>query len=119
MKIKPAPSPSFETQVCHAGDRQWSVARLAQLSAHLPVMDIPLAHLNLSDEMGPYTVREMAGHVAAIKTADLSYPIILCADGCILDGRHRVCRCIIEGKKTIKAVRFETTPEPCKWINDE
>ena len=43
---------------------------------------------------------------------DLDYPIILCADGHLMDGMHRVAKALYEGRKNIKAVRFEVTPEP-------
>jgi hypothetical protein len=47
-----------------------------------------------------------------IMKADLNYPIILDEDGEIIDGRHRVIKALYLGHKTIKAVRFDTNPEP-------
>ncbi len=44
--------------------------------------------------------------------ANLSHPIVLSQDGRVMDGMHRVCRALIEGRKTIRAVRFEVDPEP-------
>ena len=35
-------------------------------------------------------------------------------DGEIMDGRHRMMKCLLEGIETIKAVRFEENPYPCK-----
>ena len=29
-----------------------------------------------------------------------------------MDGGHRLCKAILEGRKTIKAVQFTTMPEP-------
>lgn len=53
-------------------------------------------------------------HMAAINAADLSYPIILDEDGEIMDGRHRIMKAMLAGEKTIKAVRFDENPSPCK-----
>jgi hypothetical protein len=33
-----------------------------------------------------------------------------------MDGMHRVCKALIEGRETISAVRFEEDPEP-DYIN--
>jgi elongation factor P hydroxylase len=44
--------------------------------------------------------------------ADRSYPIILAADGRVMDGMHRIARAVLDGETTIKAVRFTTDPEP-------
>ena len=47
-----------------------------------------------------------------IDEVDLSYPIILDRDGRVMDGMHRICRAVREGKDTIPAVRFAASPEP-------
>ena len=43
-------------------------------------------------------------HVKLVQDADLSYPIIVNRRGSIIDGRHRLCKAILEWHKTIKAV---------------
>ena len=88
--------------------------RLIELSKNLEVMDIPLNHMNMYYKYENLTLRELAGHMVAVREADLKYPIILDEDGEIMDGRHRLIKAIIENKKTIKAVRFKENPEPCK-----
>ena len=47
-----------------------------------------------------------------IEQADLDHPIILSADGRVMDGMHRICKAWMCGNKTIKAVQFETDPTP-------
>lgn len=42
-----------------------------------------------------------------IKNCSLEHPIILAPNGNILDGVHRVCKAIIEGKMKIKAYRLK------------
>jgi len=58
------------------------------------------------------TLRRVAEHSARIRDADLSRPIILNADGSLMDGGHRLCKALLLGMKTIKAVQFDVMPEP-------
>ncbi len=63
------------------------------------------------------TLRDILGHLERIQRVDLGYPIILNADGSLMDGGHRLCKAILEGRSTIKAVQFAVTPEPDE-VND-
>jgi len=101
-------------QMAKLGKHRWYVSRLFELSRSLEVMDIPLKHMNMYYQYEDLTLREMCGHMVAIKNAELKYPIILDEDGEIMDGRHRLMKAIIEGKETIKVVRFEKNPSPCR-----
>ena len=101
-------------QMSQLGKHHWSVARLILLAKDLPVMNIPLDHLNIYHKYGDLTLRELVEHMKSVNDADLKYPIILDEDGELMDGRHRIMRAIMENKKTIKAVRFEENPTPCK-----
>ena len=47
-----------------------------------------------------------------VQETDLDHPLILDEEGFIMDGWHRVAKALLEGRETIKAVRFETTPAP-------
>jgi hypothetical protein len=51
-------------------------------------------------------------HLRLVGEVDPSYPIILGSDGRVMDGMHRVVRAILSGDDTIRAVRFDTDPEP-------
>lgn len=106
--------PSYGTQVAILGCHEWSVARLVALSCNLPVMEIPLTHLSLYHKYETLTLREMVMHMEVVNAADLHHPIILDEDGEVMDGRHRVMKALLEGRKKIKAVRFETNPAPCR-----
>lgn len=81
-------------------------------------MIIPLDHLNIYNLYEKLTLREMVSHMMAVNDADLSKPIILDEDGELMDGRHRIMKALLLGKKTIKAVRFEKNPYPCQ-IHDQ
>jgi len=103
-----------DNQMSQLGRHHWNVARLFQLSKDLKVMDIPLDHLNVHNIYEKLTMRDMVMHMKAIQSADLKHPIILDEDGEIMDGRHRVMKAMLTGKETIKAVRFDANPAPCK-----
>ncbi len=96
----------------------WDVDNLVRASVDLPVMDVPLDSITDVDTdfwfaFGPTpTVRRIIDHIRLIQEVDLAYPIILGADGRVMDGMHRVARAILEGHPTIRAVRFVTEPEP-------
>jgi hypothetical protein len=64
------------------------------------------------DESQQPTVRKVIEHVRLIEDVDLSYPIILGPDGRVMDGMHPVARAILEGRKTITAVRLPDVPDP-------
>ena len=36
----------------------------------------------------------------------------------MMRGRHRVCKALLEGVESIKAVRFKDTPD-CDWVDKE
>lgn len=101
-------------QMCTIGRNSWSVARLIELARELPVMDVPLNHLYVYNTYEKLTLREMVMHMNAVNSADMSYPIMLDEDGEILDGRHRLMKAMLTGAETIKVVRFDENPSPCR-----
>ena len=112
MKIKEWHNPS--DQMCNVGRHSWSVPRLFELSRNLPVMEVPLNHLSLYYTYEKLTLRDLVMHMNAVNNADLDKPIILDEDGDLMDGRHRLMKAMLLGKETIKAVRFDENPAPCK-----
>jgi hypothetical protein len=101
------------------GLRAWDIHRLVQLSQHLARERVSLAEIREVDE--PYwssertrglTCREIVSHARLMLDCDLSYPIILSSDGRVMDGMHRVCKALLEGRIEIEAVRFLHDPEP-------
>jgi hypothetical protein len=96
----------------------WDVHRLIELSKDLVPQDISLNSISELRENYWFQNKEdspsclaIAEHCRLIEETDLRYPIILSANGRIMDGMHRVCKAYIEGKKTIKAVQFLVDPE--------
>lgn len=97
----------------------WDVRRLVKLADPLPVVNVALADIEELDEAywfqgfnGPPTTRSIVEHARLIEAADLKWPILLCAQGRVMDGMHRVAKALLEGRDTIQAKRFEATPEP-------
>lgn len=97
----------------------WDVDRLIELSQALPVSSVALDSIREiddiywfdDDEQKP-TCRNVLLHMRLIEECDLSYPIILGADGRVMDGMHRVAKALMEGWLEIEARRFEQDPEP-------
>ena len=54
----------------------------------------------------------MVRHMELVNEADLSYPVILGTEGQVMDGMHRVARCLLEGRDVVSAVQFVEQPEP-------
>jgi hypothetical protein len=94
----------------------WFVNRLVVLAKDLPVFDIPLAGVNTYNlQPKDEGFNSWITHIKKVNDADLSFPIILDDEGYVMDGRHRIAKAILEGRKTIKAVRFPVTP-PCDFV---
>ncbi|MDH3530314.1 MAG: hypothetical protein OEQ28_12180, partial [Acidobacteriota bacterium] len=77
------------------------------------------AELDIDCWFGPEkspTLREVTGHTTRIMNADLEIPVILNDDGSLMDGGHRLCRALLEGRKYIKAVQFQEMPKPDKIL---
>ncbi|MES2462503.1 MAG: ribonuclease HI family protein [Armatimonadota bacterium] len=96
----------------------WNVERLYELSKDLPVRKLPLSYFDdLLDSDSWFdgetpTVRAVADHARRIYEADKTRPVILAADGKLMDGGHRIAHACITGQKEIDSVQFKTDPEP-------
>jgi hypothetical protein len=90
----------------------WTVTNLIARAKDLEPFDLPLAAIYSGSEVwSPVgSAYGIAHHVRRALDVNTEYPIILCQRGFIMDGWHRVLRALIDGKATIKAVRFEETP---------
>ncbi len=103
-----------------AGHGYWWTDRLWAAAADLPIQTVPIDSIAEFDMdcwfrgKGP-TCREVAEHARRINAADLRYPVILSADGSLMDGGHRIAKAFLLGEQTIRARRFVTDPEP-DWI---
>lgn len=97
-------------------NKVWKISSLREhvKSLNLEVFELPLCSINLATsvwEKGNLEIKNFAKHWERASQADLNYPIILDDDGFIMDGWHRVAKALFLRLPTIKAVRFDITPE--------
>lgn len=97
----------------------WDVDRLVELTKDHELQWVDLDSIRELDEAFWFgrerdkpTCRAIVGHARLMREADLKHPIILSSDGRVMDGMHRVARALLEGRKKIRAVRFEKDPRP-------
>lgn len=97
----------------------WNVRRLIKLSCDFPVAEVQLTEIAELDETHWYqhegdspTCRSLLKHMQLIDDVDAGFPIILDQDGRVMDGMHRVCRAVRDGKESVPAVQFAVTPDP-------
>lgn len=97
----------------------WQIDRLIEIASTMTVVQRPVSLLNdVLDEVcwfgGPAlpTVRAVLAHARRVDVADLSHPIIISADGEIMDGIHRLAKADRDGHDTIDCVVFDVDPEP-------
>jgi hypothetical protein len=115
---KQAMMKQFHNRSTKEGTWVWDVDRLIRLAHNLPVKTIPLASIFEFDEVYWFddqhrpTCRAVVSHLQRIQAADLSIPIILSADGHVMDGMHRVAKAWLLGHTEIRAVQFTQDPEP-------
>lgn len=95
-------------------DRRYNVHAAISLSQDLEIKDLPLDDFNICyNSPCDDNLRDFIAHCRLVIEADLSYPILLNQDGALIDGKHRLCRAILDGHKTIKARRFISDPSAC------
>jgi len=101
------------------GYHAWDVDRLVELTRDFPVIDVKLSEISELDENFWYqgendlpTVRSMVEHFRLVQETALDYPIILSAQGRVMDGMHRVAKALMLGHDAIKARKFDTDPPP-------
>ncbi|MCL6247626.1 hypothetical protein M5F00_07095 [Acinetobacter sp. ANC 4945] len=95
----------------------WDVHRLVKLSQNFKIQQIPVNDIQELNEAYWFpksapTTQQIIEHLQLVNAADLSYPIILCASGRVMDGMHRVAKACITTQSHILAVQFEQTPKP-------
>jgi len=97
----------------------WDVDLLISLSRELPVHVVGVDSVRevgtvcwFDGSTGAPTVRAVVEHTRLMLDADLPFPVILGADGRVMDGMHRIARVLLDGRDQVSAVRFLTLPGP-------
>ena len=112
------------SHMVRGGRGHWWTDRLWAESAHLPIADVPIDSIAEFDmdcwfHGSAPTCRQVADHARRINAADLSHPVILAADGSLMDGGHRIAKAYLIGEQTVQARRFVTDPDPDWIVPDE
>ena len=101
------------------GLRAWDVRRLIEQTRGLQMIEVPLTEIRELDEPywhsengGAMTCRDVVDHARLIQECDLGHPVILSSDGRVMDGMHRICKALLEGRDFVTAVRFVDDPPP-------
>jgi hypothetical protein len=110
------------TTLPHEGRIQvWQVNRLWERANALPIQLVPLESITDYDSVcwygnpanwGRLTCREVVEHIRRINAVTFDTPILLSAEGRVMDGFHRLAKAHLLGMSTIAAIQFPITPEP-------
>jgi len=111
--------PQYHFRTTENGLDAWDVRRLIELSAHFPIFKVGPGSLEEIHSNHWYkeaqqipSPNSILEHIQLIDACDLSYPIILDAQGNVMDGMHRICKALLTDIKEIDAVQFQKDPEP-------
>ena len=110
--------PQKHSRPVPGGRAVWLTERLWDLARDLPEVLVAIDDIPEFDQDAwfgpefPPTCRAVAAHARRIFDADLAYPIILSADGRLMDGGHRIAKAWLAGVTHIRAVRFAVDPAP-------
>ena len=97
----------------------WDVNKLITKTDELVAVKIKISQIKELEESYWYdlgdakpTCENIVEHIKLIEKADLSYPIILCKEGKLMDGMHRVCKAKLLGYQEILAFQFKELISP-------
>ena len=117
--------PEKHSRPVTGGRGVWYTERLWDLARDLPVRMVAIADIPEFEqncwfrESTPPTCRAVAEHARRIWDADLAYPVILSADGGLMDGGHRLGKAWLQGLTEVQAVQFVVDPEPDYVMTDD
>ena len=95
----------------------WDVNRLLRENTALPVISIPLQQIAELQQAYWFpdthpTTTAIIEHMRLVEAADLAYPILIDAEGKLMDGMHRVAKALLAGHTHIHAQQLPHTPAP-------
>ncbi|WP_051052593.1 ParB N-terminal domain-containing protein [Bradyrhizobium liaoningense] len=99
----------------------WSVETLIAEATDLPINyrqmeDFSLEKMNFFASYEDANLKSFVEHMSRVELADVSVPLILAADGSILDGMHRLAKASKLGISKVAVVQFTVDPEPLRVI---
>lgn len=114
MKV-PIDDMTFDESQFNGKGGMWKAQTLYDFAKakEYPILDMPLWCVDLStDAFECGSLKDFIFQCKRVNDTSLDYPIILDDKGQIADGYHRLCKAILEGKETIKAIRMLEMPSP-------
>ncbi|MGB5243740.1 MAG: hypothetical protein WBN28_14035 [Lutimonas sp.] len=99
------------------GFNAWDVDNLIELTKNFEIIEVEVMELIETNKYHWYqgdnlpTVKSIFEHMKLVEECSLEFPIIISAEGKIMDGMHRVGKAYINNIKHIKAFKFKITPE--------
>ena len=95
------------------GKRGWMASSLYKKVEEdgLKPFDVPLASIDLTPlHFKVNSTDSFILHMKRCMNADTDIPILLDDMGQVVDGNHRICKAILDGKRYIKAYRMKDMP---------
>ena len=99
-------------QVFTSESNGWYVSKLIEATKDLPPKEVSVSELLTRDDTQKAVDWLYRNEPFAVGEANLQYPVILSAEGVLMDGYHRLARAAKDGLSTLLAVQFEVTPPP-------
>ena len=116
----------FEGHTYSDGKAVWTVEELWLAADGLPVelMRVELFVEQLEGTCWTHTGTEASPnwvleHTRRILDADMDFPIIIDKGGIVLDGIHRLCKAVLEGREFVSVQRLVQMPSPTLSLIEE
>ena len=95
----------------------WDVNRLLRLHANVPTQAVALSQIAEIQQAYWFpnthpSTADIVEHMRLVEAADLAYPILMDAEGKLMDGMHRVAKALLAGHSHIHAQLLPQTPAP-------
>ncbi len=95
----------------------WDVNRLLRLHANVPTQAVALSQIAEIQQAYWFpnthpSTADIVEHMRLVEAADLAYPILMDAEGKLMDGMHRVAKALLAGHTHIHAQQLPHTPAP-------
>ena len=109
--------PETHTTVRNGKRLLWYTEGLWKKAEQLVPFEVEVAGVEELDENCWFgsrapTIREVLATLNGFKRLTSPIRLFLTTTGSLMDGRHRLCKAILEGHSKIKAVQFSSTPTP-------
>ena len=113
--------PQYHIRPSPQGPLAWDVRKLIAHAEALQLQPrlVPLSAIAELDQRYWFsepgdepTPRAIAQHMRLVEAADTAYPILLDAEGSLMDGMHRAVKRLVQGQQDIWALQLPATPAP-------